>query len=134
MAKLKIQVNDPNVIRDLLQEAYNLADEQLVMAHMEITKMSNAVQLQDTIMDEKSKYGKIISDYLAVRDKAMAKKIEIAKLLTEIYKHNGDVNNALNDGQAMKGVSFDFSKIRDIVNEASSTKKGEKKEIIELKK
>ena len=108
MAKLKIQVNDPNVIRDLLQEAYNLADEQLVMAHMEITKMSNAVQLQDTIMDEKSKYGKIISDYLAVRDKAMAKKIEIAKLLTEIYKHNGDVNNTLNDGQAMMGVSFDF--------------------------
>lgn len=134
MAKLKIQVNDPNVIRDLLQEAYNLADEQLVMAHMEITKMSNAVQLQDTIMDEKSKYGKIISDYLAVRDKAMAKKIEIAKLLTEIYKHNGDVNNTLNDGQAMKGVSFDFSKIRDIVNEASSSSKGDKKEIIELKK
>ena len=134
MAKLKIQVNDANVIRDLLQEAYNLADEQLAVAHMEITKMANAVQLQETIMDEKSKYGKIISDYLAVRDKAMAKKIEIAKLLTEIYKHNGDVNNALNDSQSMKGVSFDFSKIRDIVNEANNTSKGDKKEIIELKK
>lgn len=134
MAKLKIQVNDANVIRDLLQEAYNLADEQLAVAHMEITKMANAVQLQETIMDEKSKYGKIISDYLAVRDKAMAKKIEIAKLLTEIYKHNGDVNNTLNDSQSMKGVSFDFSKIRDIVNEANKTSKGDKKEIIELKK
>ena len=58
---------------------------------------------------------------------------EEAKLLTEIYKHNGDLNNTLNDSQAMKGVSFDFSKIRDIVNQQSSSK-GDKKEIIELKK
>ena len=83
-------------------------------------------------MEAKAKYATSINNYLAMKDKAISKKIDIAKLLTEIYKHNGDLNNTLNDSQAMKGVSFDFSKIRDIVNESSN--RGSKKEIIELKK
>ena len=128
----KIKINDINNIKDLLQEAYQLADTQLVQVQNEINKLSNACQLQEEIMDSRAKYAKAINDYLSMKDKAIAKKIEIAKLLTEIYKHNGDVNNTLNDAQAMKGVSFDFSKIRDIVNQQSDKK--EKKEIIELKK
>ena len=32
MAKLKIEINDVNNIRDLLQNAYNLSDEQIVQA------------------------------------------------------------------------------------------------------
>ena len=32
MAKLKIEINDVNNIRDLLQNAYNLDDEQIVQA------------------------------------------------------------------------------------------------------
>ena len=40
MAKLKIEINDVNNIRDLLQNAYNLADEQIVQAQNEINKLS----------------------------------------------------------------------------------------------
>lgn len=32
-----------------------------------------------------------------MKDKAISKKIDIAKVLTEIYHHNGDVGGALND-------------------------------------
>ena len=39
MAKLKIEINDVNNIRDLLQNAYNLADEQIVQAQNEINKL-----------------------------------------------------------------------------------------------
>ena len=130
MAKFKIRINDINNVRDLLQEAYRLADEQIVQAQNEINKLANSTKLQEEIMDAKSKYAKSINDYLSIKDKAISKKIEIAKLLTEIYKHNGDVNGTLNDSTAMKGVSFDFSKIREIVN----TEKHNKKEIIELNK
>lgn len=37
MAKLKIEINDVNNIRDLLQNAYNLADEQIVQARTRLT-------------------------------------------------------------------------------------------------
>ena len=133
MAKFKIKINDPEDIRELLQTTYELAETQIVQAQNEINKLANSTNLQEEIMDSKAKYASAINNYLAMKDKAIGKKIDIAKLLTEIYKHNGDLNNTLNDSQAMKGVSFDFSKIRDIVNQQSSSK-GDKKEIIELKK
>jgi hypothetical protein len=65
MGKLKIELNDIQNIRDLLQETYNLANEQLIQAQNEINKMSNATKLQEEAMDAKVKYGKIINDYLA---------------------------------------------------------------------
>ena len=133
MAKFKIKINDPENIRELLQTTYELAETQIGQAQNEINKLANSTNLQEEIMDSKAKYASAINNYLAMKDKAIGKKIDIAKLLTEIYKHNGDLNNTLNDSQAMKGVSFDFSKIRDIVNQQSSSK-GDKKEIIELKK
>lgn len=132
MAKFKIKINDIDNIRDLLQETYRLADEQIIQSQNEINKLANSTKLQDEIMDAKSKYAKAINDYLAMKDKAISKKIEIAKLLTEIYKHNGDVNETMNDATVTKSVSFDFSKIREIVNKEDSSKKN--KEIIELNK
>lgn len=129
MARFKVKINDVNNIRDLLQEAYSLADEQIIQSQNEINKLSNSTKLQDEIMDAKGKYAKAINDYMSMKDKAISKKIEIAKLLTEIYKHNGNVNEALND-VSTRGVSFDFSKIREIVNKESDTSK----EIIELNK
>lgn len=130
MAKLKITINSVENIRDLLQETYKLADEQLVQAQNEITKLANATRLQDEIMDAKEKYAKAINNYLTIKDKAISRKLEIAKLLTEIYKHNGDVNNTLNDENVTKNISFDFSKIRDIVNSNSDNNKTQ---TIELK-
>ena len=95
MGKLKIEINDIQNIRDLLQETYKLADEQIIQAQNEINKLSNATKLQDEVMDSKSKYAKAINDYLGMKDKAIAKKLDIAKILSEIYKYNGDVKGAL---------------------------------------
>ena len=113
MAKYKIVINSVDNIRDLLQETYSLADEQLIQAQNEINKLSNSTNLQDEIMDAKQKYAKAINDYLGVKDKAISKKLEIAKLLTEIMKHNGDVEGTVNDERSMKSISFDFTKIRE---------------------
>ena len=67
MGKLKIELNNGQNIRDLLQEAYKLADEQLIQAQNEINKMARATKLQEEVMDSKSKYGKIINDYLSIK-------------------------------------------------------------------
>lgn len=131
MAKFKIIINDINNVRDLLQEAYRLSDEQIIQAQNEINKLANSTKLQDEIMDAKGKYAKAINDYMAMKDKAISKKIEIAKILSEIVKYNGNIQDALNDSASAKNMSFDFSKIREIVNQDNN--KDDNREVIELK-
>ena len=122
MGKLKIELNDTQNIRDLLQNAYNLADEQIVQAQNEINKLSVATQLQEEPMDARSKYAKAINDYLGLKDKAISKKIEIAKILTDIYRHNGDVQGALEGSETMKDMSFNFDDIKKIVDDSLQDK------------
>lgn len=128
MGKYRISVNDVENIRDLLQETYNTADSQLKQSQDEITKLSNSTRLIDEPMDSKSKYMKAISDLLTIKDKAISKKIEIAKLLTEIYKHNGDINATLDDTSSISNIGLDFKKIRELVN----TNGNDDKETIKL--
>ena len=130
--KIKIQINDAQNIRDLLQEAYYLASEQITQAQSEINKMANATQLQEETIDGKSRYGKIINDYLAIKDKAIAKKLDIAKLLSDILNHNGDVKSAIDNGSAMKNMSINFDDIRKIVDD--SLNEQEKTKTIQLNK
>ena len=67
MARFKLELNNTQNLRDLLQSAYNLADEQIIQAQNEINKMASATQLQNEAMDAKAKYGKIINDYLGIK-------------------------------------------------------------------
>ena len=111
----KIEINDVNNIRDLLQTAYQLAEEQIIQAQNEINKLANATKLQEETIDGKAKYAKAINDYLGMKDKAISKKIDIAKILSEIYHHNGDTK-ALKDNNTME--SFDFENIKKLVDES----------------
>lgn len=129
MAKYKVVINSLDNVRELLQEAYNQADEQLIQSQNEISKLSSSTKLSEEIMESKAKYAKAMNDYLGMKDKAISKKIEIARLLSEICKHNGDSNKG--NEESAKSMSFDFSKIREMVNKSSNDKKSE---TIELKK
>ena len=128
MAKFKIKINSLDNLRDLLQECYDLADTQ-----NEINKLANSTRLQDEIMESKSKYAKAINDYLKIKNDAISRKLEIGKLLSEVIKHNGSLEDTVKDKEATKGMSFDFSKIRDIVNNGGYDNSN-KSETIELKK
>ena len=126
--RLKIEVNDLKGVRDLLQEAYDISNEQIVQSQNEINKLSNSSTLSEEPMEAKAKYAKAINDYLSIKDKAIAKKIEIAKIMSEICKHNGDLNGQLSNGAA---PSFDFSEIKKMVDESMGDKK---KNVIEIRK
>ena len=128
MAKLKIDLNNEQTIKDLLQEAYNLANEQIIQTQNEINKMANSTRLQDTVMEEKAKYGKIINDYLKIKDSAIRAKIEIAKLLSDIIAHNGSIS------EGAGSQSFDFTKIKQMVKDLHNTEKKETTKTIELLK
>ena len=126
--KYKVEINNIDNIRDLLQEAYTTANEQIVSARNEITKMSNATKLQDTTMDEKMKYGKAMSDYMCVIDKAIAKKLEISKILNEIYNQRDDDKDK--DNQKTKASSFDINKIRELIDKTEEDNNKKKKVIL----
>jgi hypothetical protein len=130
--KLKIELNDLQNLRDLLQESYILASEQIVQAQNEINKLSVSTQLENEAMDAKSKYAKAINDYLGMKDKAISKKIDIAKILADICNHNGDVKSALESGTNIKDMDFNFDDIKKMIDDSYVEK--EKTKTIELNK
>lgn len=133
MAKFKVEVNDINNIRDILQQAYNLADEQLIQAQNEINKLATATKLQEEVMDSKAKYAKAMNDYMGIKDKAISKKMEIAKLLSEILNHTNNANSGmLTDTSSGVKQSFDLSKIKEMVKNMHNDK--EQTKTIELTK
>jgi len=109
--KLKIEINSIENLRELLQETYNLADEQLILAQNEINKLANSTKLQEEVMEYKAKYAKAINDYMGIKDKAISKKIEIAKLLAELCKNLSDVKE-----MDTSFASFDLDNIRELLD------------------
>ena len=122
MGKLKIELNDIQNIRDLLQETYRLADEQIVQSQNEINKLSNATNLVDETLESRAKYAKAINDYLGMKDKAIGKKLDIAKILAEIQRYNGDVKTALESNGTQGSMDFDFESIKKMVDDTYKDK------------
>lgn len=116
--RLQIKLNSNEKIEQLLQESYDLTCKQINDIQNEMNKLSNSCILSDSTIEEKTKYAKAMNDFIGSREKAITKKFEIAKLMAEIVKHNGDVNNTLNDKNAMKGMSgFNIDELKKAMKE-----------------
>ena len=104
--KYTVKLNNLDKIEQLLQETYDLACRQNNQIQDEINKIANTTIINDLDIDGKEKYAKIINNYLALLQKSTAQKMDIAKLLTEVVKHNGDVKGAINDTKNITDRSF----------------------------
>lgn len=131
MAKYNVKLNSIEKIEQLLQETYDLASKQIVHIQEEINKLTNSSPLADSTMDEKAKYAKAMHDFMGDRDRAIARKFEIAKFMGEIVKHHGNVEDTVNDSKAMGNMKMDLSAIRNAVKDMANT---EKPSVYELKK
>lgn len=131
MAKYNVKLNSLEKIEQLLQETYDLATKQIVHIQDEINKLTNSSPLADSTMDEKAKYAKAMHDFMGDRDKAITRKFEIAKFMGEVLKHNGDVENTVNDSKAMSNMKMDITAIRNAVKDMASA---DKPNVYELKK
>lgn len=118
--KYTVKLNNIDKIEQLLQETYNLACQQFTQIQGEINKIANTTILKDLDIDGKEKYGKIINNYISLQQKSITQKFDIAKLMSEIIKHNGDIDGALKDA-AKAHTSLDIKSIRDIVNKAKES-------------
>lgn len=131
MGKYKVELYSPDNIKQLLQETYRLADEQLIQAQNEMDKLANSTKLEEEVMDAKQKYSKAMNDYMAIKDKAIGKKMDVAKLLAEILESGKKSKGQSNEQQGGK-MNFDFAKIKEMVDSSYADNKEPKK--ITLKK
>ena len=132
LKNFKVELNSADNLRDLVQNVIDLADSQINQAQGEIEKLKKSTDLTQEAMDGKSKYAKAVNDYLSLIDKAMAKKLDIAKLLNEVMAHNGDIKAAMEETQKQ---GFNINALQSMIDETmlKKEKSNETKTII-LKK
>lgn len=131
LKNFKIELNSTQNLRDLLQQIMELADEQINQVQIEINKLTNSTNLTEEAMDGRSKYAKAINDFLVTKNKATAQKIDVAKMLQEVIKHNGDIKASMED----KNSSFNISDLQNLVDESMNQQlKSNDTKILTLKK
>ena len=101
MKPLKLKLNNLTVLEALLQELYDETSKNVNEIQNEINRLSNSVQLNEEIMDSKVKYAKAMNDYSGNKNKALSTKLEIAKLMAEVYKFNGNINKMNEESQEL---------------------------------
>jgi hypothetical protein len=123
--RINIKLNSDDKIEQLLQESYNNSCRQYIQIQDEINKIANTTVINNLDIDGKEKYAKIMNNYLTLLQKANAQKVDIAKLLTEIKKMSGNVNEALNNIKS-GNMTLDVEKLRKLAINAAKDNDGEK--------
>lgn len=118
--KFSVKLNNTDKVEQLLQEVYDLSCQQYNALQNEINKISNTTVLADLDIDGKEKYGKITANYYSLQQKANAQKADIARLMTEVIKHNGDIKGAIDAAKTVP-TTLDLNKLRKLAMDASST-------------
>lgn len=118
--KYKVKLNSVEKIEQLLQETYDIATQTHKSLQDEINKIANTTVVNDLDIDGKEKYAKIMANYYSLMQKANTQKQDIAKLMAEVMKHNGDVKGALNDVSRMP-TTLDLDKLRKLATDVSTT-------------
>lgn len=122
--KYSVKLNNVDKIEQLLQETYDLACQQHNSIQNEINKIMNTTVVNDLDIDGKEKYGKIMKEYFTLQQKAIAIKMDIAKLMSEIVKNKGNVKDAL-ESETMKSSSLNIAALRKLAKDASTPAVGE---------
>lgn len=92
--RYKLKLNSTEKIEELLQELYNEACENIKVSQDQLNAFTTSANLNNECADAKAKIGKVINDFLANKDKAIGRKLEIAKLMSDIFKFNGNIQKA----------------------------------------
>ncbi len=129
LKRYKLKLNSSEKIEELLQELYNEACKNIETIQNEMNKLSNSINLNEEIVDSKTKYAKAMNDFITNKDKAIGRKLEIAKLMSEILKFNGNISKTFEESDAVGDWGDFMSK----VNEGNGLQTENKEEVREYK-
>lgn len=112
--KCKIKLNSDGKLEELSQEIYDQYCRTINEIQNAINALVNSTNLGDEniTMEEKGKYFKAYHDLCTDKMKALAGKTDIAKLMLEVIKHNGDAAAAVNDKNFAKRTSLNLADIK----------------------
>ena len=113
LKKYKLKLNSVEKIEVLLQELYNESCKNINQIQDEMNKISNSINLNEETLGEKAKYAKAMNDFMVSKDKAIRLKLDIAKLMTEVLKYNGNIAKTFNESEAVGDWGELISKIND---------------------
>lgn len=111
--RYKIKLNSVDKVEELLQEIYDDAVRQQNLIQDKINELETSTNLSEEPIDMKVKYAKAIHDYVTDKEKAIGRKLDVSKLMSEILKSNGDVEKVISDQEVIGKLDDNFKKIRD---------------------
>lgn len=114
--KAQIEVNSKKSLTELMQEAYNDANNQINQTQNVINNLSSWESPENDKADDVAKINKEKVNALKVRDSAIRIKTDLARLQSEIIKHEGNKEAALDDAENSNVSEIDFKKLREAVN------------------
>lgn len=126
--KYQIRLNSIPHLEELLQEMYEESCRNINEIQGELTRLSTSVDLNQEIMDSKVKYAKAINDYSTNKNKALATKMDIAKLMTEVIKFQGNLDEA---SREMESLPEDWNSFMGEIDARSKAKESAKDDAVE---
>jgi hypothetical protein len=111
--RYKVKLNSVEKVEGILQEVYDDSMRQLILIQNKINELEQSTNLSDAPIDMKAKYAKAMHDYITDKEKAIGRKIDVSKLMSEILKQNGDVEKVLSDKDIMGNLDDAFAKARE---------------------
>lgn len=112
--KQHIKVNNTSSLEGLMQEVYNDACTQINDAQRIINELNNSTTAED--VDDATKIAREKSNAQKIKDSGIKIKLEVAKLQSDIIKHNGNLDDVNTDRTASGAPSLDdFKEIRNYV-------------------
>jgi len=111
--KQQIKVNNTTALEGLMQEVYNDACTQINDANRTINELQTSTTPED--VEDATKIAKTKIDAQKIKDSSIKIKLDLAKLQSDIIKHGGDADAAVEERYEGKANLSDFKTIRDII-------------------
>ena len=120
--KFKLKLNSLEKVEVVLQETYDDTQKQQNLILGKISELEASTKLSEATIDEKVKYAKAMHDYITDNEKIISRKIEISKLMAEIFKASGNIEQVMSDKDIKKNIRLEdaFSSIREKLNSGES--------------
>ena len=112
--KFKIKLNSIEKVEAIMQEVYDDSNRQLSLIQEKINELQTSTKLSEETIDMKAKYAKAMHDYITDKEKAIGRKLDVSKLMSEILKQNGNVEKVLSDKEIMGNLDSEFAKAREL--------------------
>ena len=117
MASYKLKLNSIEKTEALLQEIYDDSVRQQNLCQTLINELKESTPLRDEPIENKTKFAKAINDFAATKDKAIGRKMDVAKIMSEILKYAGNIEKVIGEDEIYSKMNLgdEMKRIREQV-------------------